>query len=78
MPFPGFTLSDIAAIEHFVEAVNKREQQIAKSTGISGSFAKAFLDVTREVRAAGTRLRHADRAQATTIEGGNTPLPDAP
>ena len=62
MPLPGFTLSDIAAIEHFIEAVNKREGQIARSTGISGSFAKAFLDVTREVRAAGTRLRHKQRS----------------
>ena len=66
MPLPGFTLSDIAAIEHFIEAVNKREAQIAKSTGISGSFAKAFLDVTREVRMAATRLRHSERSKNPT------------
>jgi len=59
----GYTGDDISAIERFIETVVKRERQISQSVGIAGSLAKAFFDVTREIRAEGTRLKHRERSQ---------------
>jgi len=60
---PGYTGDEIAAIERFIETVVKRERQISKSVGIAGSLAKAFFDVSREMRAEATRLKHRERSQ---------------
>ena len=60
---PGYSRDDIAAIERFIETVVSRERKISQSTGIAGSLAKAFFDVSREIRAEGTRLKHRERSE---------------
>jgi len=59
----GYTGDELAAIERFIETVVKRERQISKTVGIAGSLAKAFFDVSREMRAEATRLRHKERSE---------------
>lgn len=63
-PGQGFTRAEIAAIERFVEMVMKRERQVAESTGIAGSFAKALFDTLRELRMHNVRLEHKERAES--------------
>ena len=63
----GYSRDEIAAIERFIETVLKRERQISQSVGIAGSLAKAFFDVSREVRAEATRLRHKERSEKLNI-----------
>jgi len=59
----GYTRDEIAAIERFIETVVSRERKISQSVGIAGSLAKAFFDVSREIRAEATRLRHKERSE---------------
>jgi hypothetical protein len=60
----GFTRAEIAIIERFVEVVMKRERQVAASTGIAGSFAKALFDTMRDLRMQNVRLEHKERAES--------------
>ncbi len=59
----GFTRADIAVIERFAVIVLNRQRQVSESTGIAGSFAKAFYDQLRELRMLDTRLEHKERSE---------------